>query len=198
MTDSDKPTRNPITQKAEVRRQAAAARQAAFEAPDRGARVAAACHAVTEAVRAAGLTQAVLSGYMPMRSEVDPLPAMAAHRGPVCVPVVQGKGQPLAFRRWTHDAAMVAGAFGATVPAAGDWLRPRVLIVPLLAFDAQGYRLGYGGGFYDRTLGGLRADGAVLAIGLAFAAQARAEVPVEATDQPLDAIATEDGLRWFT
>lgn len=189
MTESDK---------AAVRRQASAARQAVFEAPDRAARAAAACRAASDAVRTAGLTQAVLSGYMPMRSEVDPMPAMAAHTGPVCVPVVQGRGQPLAFRRWTPGAPVVAGAFGASVPGAGEWLRPRVLIVPLLAFDARGYRLGYGGGFYDRTLEGLRAQGAVLAIGLAFAAQGRDMVPVEVTDQPLDAVATEDGLRWFT
>lgn len=132
-----------------------------------------------------------LAGYMPMRTEIDCLPAMAAHRGPVGVPVIPGPGQALKFRRWTPEAAMVAGAFGALIPAAGDWIEPEVLIVPLLAFDRRGFRLGYGGGFYDRTLERLRAGGPVTAIGFAFAAQEVAEVPTEPTDQRLDLIVTE-------
>lgn len=139
----------------------------------------------------------VLSGYMPMRTEIDPLPAMAAHAaagGRVCVPVIPGKAVPLAFREWSPDCALEEGPFGARVPAAGDWLEPQVLIVPLLSFDRQLFRLGYGGGYYDRTLEGLRARGPVTAIGYAFAAQEVAEVPIEATDQPLDLIVTEDGV----
>ena len=139
----------------------------------------------------------VLSGYMPMRTEIDPLPAMAAHAaagGRVCVPVIPGKAQPLVFREWTPGCALADGPFGAQVPAGGDWLVPEVLIVPLLAFDRRLYRLGYGGGFYDRTLEGLRARGPVTAIGFAFAAQEVAEVPIEATDQPLDVVVTEAGV----
>jgi 5-formyltetrahydrofolate cyclo-ligase len=136
----------------------------------------------------------VLSGYMPMRTEIDPLPAMAAHRGQAGVPVIIGKGQPLMFRSWTPDAAMVAGEFGALVPADGGWVTPQVLIVPLLAFDRRGYRLGYGGGFYDRTLKSLRATGPVTAIGFGFAAQEVAEVPTGDTDQLLDLIVTEHGV----
>lgn len=132
-----------------------------------------------------------LSGYMPMRTEIDPLPAMAAHRGPVGVPVIPGKDMPLRFRQWTPDCALVAGEFGALIPAAGEWLEPEVLIVPLLAWDRQGYRLGYGGGFYDRTLEMLRARRPTLAVGFAFAAQEVAEVPREPTDQPLDWIVTD-------
>ncbi len=135
----------------------------------------------------------VLSGYMPMRGEIDPLPAMAAHRGPVCVPVIAGRGLPLDFREWRPGAAMVEGRFRALVPAAGAWLVPEVLIVPLLAFDRRGYRLGYGGGFYDRTLERLRARGAIVAIGFAWAAQEVAEVPAEAVDQRLDLVVTERG-----
>ena len=140
---------------------------------------------------------AVLSGYMQMRTEIDPLPAMAGHPGPVCVPVIIGAGQPLRFREWRADAPMIAGEFGALIPAAGDWLEPTVLIVPLLSFDRRGYRLGYGGGFYDRTLEGLRAKRPTLAIGFAFAAQEVAEVPTEPTDQPLDMIVTEAGVIRF-
>ena len=138
-----------------------------------------------------------LSGYMPMRTEIDPLPAMAAHQGPVCVPVIMARAHPLRFREWTPGCAMVPGEFGALIPADGAWLDPQILIVPLLAFDARGYRLGYGGGFYDRTLQALRARGPVMAIGFAFAAQEVAEVPIEATDQKLDMIVTENGVRAF-
>jgi 5-formyltetrahydrofolate cyclo-ligase len=135
----------------------------------------------------------VLAGYMPMRSEIDPLPAMARHDGPVCVPVIVGRALPLEFREWRPGARMRPGPFGALVPAAGAVLVPMVLIVPLLAFDRRGFRLGYGGGYYDRTLERLRAVGPVTAIGLAFAAQEVAAVPVEPVDQPLDLIVTEDG-----
>ncbi|WP_347310396.1 5-formyltetrahydrofolate cyclo-ligase [Defluviimonas sp. SAOS-178_SWC] len=132
-----------------------------------------------------------LAGYMPMRTEIDCLPAMAAHDGPVGVPVILGPGQALKFRRWAPDVPMVAGAFGALIPESGEWIVPEVLVVPLLAFDRRGYRLGYGGGFYDRTLEALRAAGPVMAIGFAFAAQEVDAVPIEATDQKLDLIVTE-------
>ncbi|TAG18631.1 MAG: 5-formyltetrahydrofolate cyclo-ligase [Rhodobacterales bacterium] len=145
----------------------------------------------------AGQGGKVLSGYMPMRTEIDPLPAMAAHQGTVGVPVIIGKGQPLRFREWSPGARMVEGAFKALIPEEGAWVEPEVLIVPMLAFDARGYRLGYGGGFYDRTLEGLRAKGPVLAVGFAFAAQEVAEVPIDATDQRLDVMVTEKGVTVF-
>ncbi|MBC58150.1 MAG: 5-formyltetrahydrofolate cyclo-ligase [Confluentimicrobium sp.] len=137
----------------------------------------------------------VVSGYMPIRTEASPLPAMLGMIGlsPVTVPVIQGEGLPLIFREWRPDSAMIDGPFGALVPADGDFLAPQVLIVPLLAFDRRGYRLGYGGGYYDRTLQALRASGPVLAIGFAYAAQEMAEVPTEDTDQPLDMVVTEAG-----
>ncbi|MDM7932844.1 5-formyltetrahydrofolate cyclo-ligase [Tabrizicola sp.] len=146
----------------------------------------------------AGQGGRVLAGYMPMRTEIDPLPAMAAHQGPVGVPVIIGKAQPLRFREWSPGAKMVEGAFKALIPEEGVWVEPEVLIVPLLAFDARGYRLGYGGGFYDRTLEGLRASGPVLAVGFAFSAQEVAQVPIDATDQRLDAIVTEKGVTLFS
>lgn len=136
-----------------------------------------------------------LSGYMPMRTEIDPLPAMATHQGPVCVPVIMGKGQPLKFREWTPGCTMIAGEFGALIPADGAWIDPDILIVPLLAFDAQGYRLGYGGGFYDRTLQALRAKRPTVAVGYGFSAQQIPTVPKDDFDQKLDAIVTEAGLQ---
>ncbi|MBI1416327.1 MAG: 5-formyltetrahydrofolate cyclo-ligase [Limimaricola sp.] len=137
-----------------------------------------------------------LAGYMAMRTEIDPGPAMAeaAGHGAVCVPVIMGKDQPLQFREWTPAARMIDGPFGAKVPETGGWVVPEVLIVPLVAFDRRGGRLGYGGGFYDRTLEGLRAAGPVLAIGFAWAAQEDEALPLEPVDQPLDLIVTEAGV----
>ena len=174
-------------QKAEARRAAYAARKAAFLAGQGQAAELLADFLSDQKGR-------VLAGYMPMRTEIDPLPAMAAHQGPVCVPVIPGPDMPLRFREWTPGCAMVPGDFGALIPAEGAWLEPEVLIVPLLSFDRRGFRLGYGGGFYDRTLERLRARGTTLALGFAFAAQEVAEVPIEPTDQPLDAILTETGV----
>lgn len=172
--------------KAAARRAAFARRKAAFDAlgPD---------HAALLADVLAPHAGRVLSGYMPMRTEISPLAAMRAHAatGPVCVPVIQGKGLPLRFARWSPGCAMAEGEFGAQVPAVPDWLEPAVLIVPLVAFDRRGGRLGYGGGFYDRTLAGLRARGPVLAVGFAFGGQEAEALPLEATDQPLDLIVTE-------
>ncbi len=172
--------------KAQARRDAFAARKVAFAAGQGRAAELLADFLAPHRGKA-------LSSYMPMRTEIDPLAAMAAHEGPVGVPVILGKGQPLRFREWSPGCVMVPGEFGALIPADGAWIDPDVLIVPLLSFDRRGYRLGYGGGFYDRTLEGLRARRPRLAVGFAFAAQEVAEVPTEPTDQRLDAILTEAG-----
>ena len=92
---------------------------------------------------------------------------------------------------------MVRGEFGADIPRDGAWIEPEVLIVPLIAFDDQGFRLGYGGGFYDRTLQALRARRAPLAVGFGFAAQEMPQVPIDETDQKLDVMVTETGVRRF-
>ncbi len=144
----------------------------------------------------AGYRGVPLAGYLPMRTEIDPLPAMAeaAAYGPVGGPIIMAKAQPLQFREWTPGCPTMAGSFGAFVPVEGNWMLPQILIVPLVAFDGQGGRLGYGGGFYDRTLEALRRSGPVLAIGFAFAAQRTDMLPLEPTDQPLDMIVTESGV----
>lgn len=135
-----------------------------------------------------------LAGYMPIRTEIDPLAVMARHHGPVAVPVIRAQGEALVFSRWHPDAALVAGPFGASVPAEEHLVRPQVVIVPLVAFSRSGGRLGYGGGFYDRTLQGLRAKAETLAVGFAYAAQEDNDIPLEPTDQPLDLIVTETGV----
>ena len=142
----------------------------------------------------------VVAGYMPIRTEISPLPVMAAlaRRGvPVCVPVIRGEGRALVFSRWSPGSAMVDGPFGAAVPRDEELLVPEILITPLLAFDARGHRLGYGGGFYDRTFAVLRQGGGAIGIGFAYDAQERDDLPVEPTDQPLDALVTETGARRF-
>ncbi|SMY08554.1 5-formyltetrahydrofolate cyclo-ligase [Flavimaricola marinus] len=172
--------------KSAARAAAFARREAAFAAAD-------AAQAGHLSSILAGYRGVPLAGYMAMRTEIDPTPVMeeAAAHGTVAVPVIMGKGQPLQFRAWSPGCAMEAGAFGAQIPAAGEWVTPQILIVPLVAFDRRGGRLGYGGGFYDRTLQKLRADGPVLAIGFAFAAQEADQLPLEPTDQPLDMVVTE-------
>lgn len=141
----------------------------------------------------AGYRGRPLSGYLAIRTEIDPLPAMteAAAHGVVGVPVIQSAGLPLTFARWTPGCALRAGPFGAMVPEADDFIEPEVLIVPLVAFDRAGGRLGYGGGFYDRTLEMLRARRPTRAIGFAYAAQEAEALPLEPTDQPLDMVVTE-------
>lgn len=144
----------------------------------------------------AGYRGVPLAGYAQMRTEIDPTAAMeeASAHGPVCLPLIIAEGQPLKFRAWTPDCEMESGAFGAKIPATGDWITPEILIVPLVAFSRQGGRLGYGGGFYDRTLEQLRANKPTLAIGFAYSSQEQDDLPLEPTDQPLDLIVTENGI----
>ena len=162
-----------------------------------------AAHAVHGAGRAgvlsgvlAGYRGVPLSGYLAIRTEIDPIAAMeeAAAYGPVGVPVIEGKGVPLRFSRWEPGCALRDGPFGAMVPEVDDFFEPEILIVPLVAFDRKGGRLGYGGGFYDRTLEMLRAKRATLAIGFAYAAQEAEDLPLEPTEQQLDMVVTEAGV----
>ncbi|MBM1815238.1 5-formyltetrahydrofolate cyclo-ligase [Pseudosulfitobacter pseudonitzschiae] len=179
-------------QKAAARKAAFARRKAAYEtaAPD-------ACGVLSELL--AGHRGVPLAGYVPIRTEIDPLAAMAeaSAYGPVGVPVIQGAGQPLQFSQWEPDMPLRDGPFGARVPMVDAWMVPQIVIVPLVAFDRRGGRLGYGGGFYDRTLQGLRARGPVLAVGFAFAAQEAEALPLEETDQTLDMIVTEADVIQF-
>ena len=172
-----------------------AARQAAFARRRKAhAQHPAAAGVLSEVL--AGYRGVPLAGYSAMRSEIDPLPAMeeAAAHGPVSMPVIMAEAQPLKFRSWSPGCDMIPGAFGASIPSQGDWITPEIVIVPLVAFDRKGGRLGYGGGFYDRTLEGLRKAGPTLAIGFAYSAQEAGDLPLEPTDQPLDIIVTEAGI----
>jgi 5-formyltetrahydrofolate cyclo-ligase len=136
-----------------------------------------------------------VSGFWPLPGEIDIRPLLTALHGrghPVLLPVTPPRGQPLTFRRWTPGAALLRERFGTHCPApdAPEGV-PRTLFVPLVAFDRTGRRLGYGGGYYDRTLGAL--PGA-RAIGCAFAAQELDAVPADHYDVRLSAVATERGV----
>ncbi|MFC4671599.1 5-formyltetrahydrofolate cyclo-ligase [Seohaeicola nanhaiensis] len=175
------------------------ARKAAFARRAEAFATAGGAHAGKLSEVLAGYRGVPLAGYMAMRTEIDPTPAMAeaAAHGPVGVPVIRAAGQPLRFSRWEPETAMIDGPFGARIPAVEELIDPEILIVPLVAFDAHGNRLGYGGGFYDRTLEELRARRPRLAIGFAFDAQEAGSLPLEVTDQPLDMIVTETRVLSF-
>lgn len=138
-----------------------------------------------------------VSGFIPHLSEIDtrPLLGLLGARGcQTCVPVVIENNTPLEFRAWAPGEPTVPGRWGIPVPPDGSpVVDPDVLLVPMLAYDTSGYRLGYGGGFYDRTLEKLRALKPVTAIGVAYSAQQVDTVIRGDHDQPLDWILTEKG-----
>lgn len=142
---------------------------------------------------------AVVSGFAPLADELRIWPLLRRLSGDgvrLALPVVQGKGLPLVFRAWTPGDAMDSGVWGIAEPKADKpAVDPDVLLMPLLAFDRQGWRLGYGGGFYDRTLQGLRARKKVIAVGLGYDEQEVDAVPRLDYDQRLDWVLTPSGPR---
>jgi 5-formyltetrahydrofolate cyclo-ligase len=185
------PSADTDTAKASLRREATERRRAAVrDNPDAGAAVR---DNFLGAVKVpAGIP---ISAYWPLEEEFDPRPlftALHCRRHPIGLPVILGKGQPLLFRRWEPTTELVRGSFRVmTPPPTAPEIVPKVLLVPLLAFDRAGFRLGYGGGFYDRTIAKLRAVGEALAVGVTFAALEVPAVPRDQTDQTLDWIVTE-------
>ena len=138
---------------------------------------------------------AVVSVFSSIGDEVATVPLMRAlHEAgfAVCLPVTGKRGKRLVFRRWTPDVDMVAGPMDILEPsAAADVLAPDLLFVPVAAFDRRGQRLGYGAGFYDRTLAFLRAEREIVAVGVAYAGQETLFIPNEPHDEPLDLVVTE-------
>lgn len=136
-----------------------------------------------------------VGGYWPLGSELDVRPALLHFKQTghaVALPVSGPRGTALVFRDWDPALPTTAGRYGIQEPdASRPVLQPAVLLVPLLAFDRSGQRLGYGAGYYDRTLDALRARGPVVAVGVAFAAQEVAAVPCGPHDERLDWIVTE-------
>lgn len=174
---------------------------------ERRRRAAAAAPAAAETVRDRALADldfppdALVSAYWPLRDELDPRPlmlALAARGRRLCLPVVEASGAPLVFRAWHPGDPLAEARFGTQIPYdTAPVVVPDILLIPLLAFDGHGYRLGYGGGFYDRTLADLRRVRAVTAVGLAYAGQQVEGLPIEATDRRLDALVTERAVLRF-
>ncbi|MCK5296346.1 MAG: 5-formyltetrahydrofolate cyclo-ligase [Alphaproteobacteria bacterium] len=135
-----------------------------------------------------------VSGYIPMKSEISPLLLMEklSQEGcALCVPAVVDKKKPMLFKRWDSDTELKKCPFGADYPAKTDEVIPDLLLIPLLAFDRNGYRLGYGGGCFDRTLEHLKKSGNPISVGVAYSCQEVDEVPHADFDSRLDWIVTE-------
>ncbi|MBN9308938.1 MAG: 5-formyltetrahydrofolate cyclo-ligase [Devosia sp.] len=141
----------------------------------------------------------VVAGYWPIRDELDirSIVARLMDAGqPVCLPVVVGDEQPLELRLWQEGASLYEAGYGTLAPADdAPRAEPDVILMPLLGFDKHGTRLGYGGGYYDRTLAALGRRPRL--IGFAFTLQEVDDIPREGHDVPLDAIVTEAGVRVF-
>ncbi|HML07527.1 MAG TPA: 5-formyltetrahydrofolate cyclo-ligase [Xanthobacteraceae bacterium] len=137
----------------------------------------------------------IVSGFMPLKSEINPLPLMrklAGEGARLALPVVAGRGKPLIMRAWAFNEPLAAAVWGIREPlAAAPTVEPDIVLVPLLAFDRAGRRIGYGAGYYDLTITELRARKTMTAIGLAFAVQEFAAVPATARDARLDLVLTE-------
>ncbi len=144
---------------------------------------------------------AVVSGFMPMADEIDVLPLLTwlhAEGTTLCLPVMQGKGKPLLFRAWSPGDDMETAIWGIREPMADKpVVEPDVLLVPLLAFDAHGWRLGYGGGFYDRSIASLSRFKRITTVGIGYDAQEVDAVPHLDYDQRLDWVLTPSGPRRF-
>lgn len=143
----------------------------------------------------------VVAGYWATHSEIDAIRLIETfhcEQARIVLPRVVGPDQPLDFHAWHPEDELNIGAHGIAAPKANATrLSPKLVLVPLLAFDERGYRLGYGGGYYDRTLEALRAAGPITAVGLAFEAQRVKKLPVQHHDQRLDWIITEKGAYRF-
>jgi len=137
----------------------------------------------------------IVSGFMPLKSEINPLPLMrklAGQGARLALPVVAGRGKPLVMREWNFGEPLATGVWGIREPKPeAAVVEPDILLVPLLAFDRAGHRIGYGAGYYDLTLAQLRARKPVIAVGLAFAAQEVPAVPATLRDARLDLVLTE-------
>jgi 5-formyltetrahydrofolate cyclo-ligase len=137
----------------------------------------------------------IVSGFSPLKTEINPIPlmrALADAGAQLALPVVAGRGKPLIMRAFAFGDALASGQWGIREPTAdAAEVAPDILLVPLLAFDRSGHRIGYGAGYYDMTIAALRRVKPVIAIGIAFAAQEIDSVPISPRDARLDLVLTE-------
>jgi 5-formyltetrahydrofolate cyclo-ligase len=137
----------------------------------------------------------IVSGFSPMKSEINPLPLLrklADAGAQLALPAVAGNGKPLIMRAWNFGEPLAAGVWGIREPTPeAPEVAPDILLVPLLAFDRRGHRIGYGAGYYDMTITALRARKPITAVGIAFATQEIDAVPNTPGDARLDLVLTE-------
>ena len=181
-------------------RDAARARRSAISALERDGAGAKAAVQVLATIPLAPDT--IIAAYWPLGDEFDCRPLMYAllnHGHRLALPVVLGRHQPLCFRAWHRGDTMAKSSFGVFEPTeAAEPLNPAVVMAPFLACNAQGFRLGYGGGYYDRTLRSLREEvPGFLAVGMGFAGQVVAALPHDNNDEPLDWLVTEQDVTQF-
>lgn len=142
-----------------------------------------------------------VAGFSSIRSEIDVALLMRVLEGKgasLALPVLAGESQPLIFRHWTQDTQLVRGPYGIFEPSSeAEEIEPDIVLVPLAAFDRAGHRIGYGGGYYDRTLERLRQSKKITAIGVGFSVQEIAQVPSSEHDARLDLMLTEKDLLDF-
>jgi 5-formyltetrahydrofolate cyclo-ligase len=192
----DAPTASPEGDKATLRRELRARRRRLALAREAASRALADRLDTLPVDDWAGRT---VSLYLADATEIDPAPLARrlVERGArIALPVVTARDLPLAFRLAVPDDRLVPDAAGIPAPPSDSpAVRPDVVLAPLLGFDAQGGRIGQGGGYYDRTLAVLRAEGPVIVIGLAYAGQLCPPLPMDANDQRLDGVLTEEGYR---
>lgn len=140
----------------------------------------------------------IVAGYSPINSELDPFPlmrALADKGATLALPVIIARNHALIFLEWQPDEGLVRGPYGIFQPSSdADEVDPDIVLVPLAAFDRAGHRIGYGRGYYDRTLENLRAIKKVTVIGVAFAVQEIETVPRLPHDEQLDCVLTEREL----
>jgi 5-formyltetrahydrofolate cyclo-ligase len=137
----------------------------------------------------------IVSGFSPIKTEINPLPLMrklASVGARLALPVVAGRGKPLVMRAYAFGQELNAGVWGIREPKPdAPEVDPDIMIVPLVAFDRRGHRIGHGAGYYDMTINRLRAIKPVVAVGIAYAAQEFDEVPTTSRDARLDLVLTE-------
>ena len=172
----------------------------------RDAMPAAARQAAAETIAARGLPievtpGAIVSGFMPMKTEINPLPLLrklAGQGAQLALPCIAGRGKPLIMRAWKIGGAFQEGQWGIREPLPeAPEVAPDIVIVPLACFDRAGHRIGYGAGYYDMTLAALRARKKIVAIGIAFAAQEIPHGPATERDERLDFVLTEKEIIAF-
>ena len=142
----------------------------------------------------------IIAGFNPIQDEINVWPLLChlhASGYKICLPLTPNRPAPLSFRQWEPGSRLAKDRYGISYPATGEELCPDFILLPLLAFTSRGARLGYGGGYYDRTLQLLRSRGEIFACGVAYAGQEIDALPVGDHDQHLDGVLTETGFRKF-